>query len=151
MLATLSIMHTLAKVISHTWVEHTSGMLERAREMVEGYPHNCGWVAWSSSNIISAEVPTVLKPTPGNVQEGLSSEIMNNTIAESSCVSAKVPNHHIVDLYTIGDNSEVITQPFVHEVGLKGNEGVVKVEGLFGNGAMVNSIVPEYSSYCEAH
>jgi hypothetical protein len=44
-------------------------------------------------------------------------------------------------LYTTGDDTEATTQPFVHEVELKGKKGSkAKIKGLFDDGAMVNSI-----------
>jgi transposase InsO family protein len=68
--------------------------------------------------------------------------ITDNAVADISNVSSKVPNHHLIDLYAVGDDHlEKSTQPFVHTVELKGEKGITsKVRGLFDDGAMVNSI-----------
>jgi len=40
-----------------------------------------------------------------------------------------------------GEKPEIATWPFTHEVELKGKKGIrLKIEGLFDDGAMVNSI-----------
>ena len=53
----------------------------------------------------------------------------------------EVPNHHDLDLYAVGEELETAMQPFVHEVELEDKKGIMsKIEGLFDDGAMVNSI-----------
>jgi len=76
----------------------------------------------------------------GDVREDPSLRFTDNAVVEP-CVSIEVPNHHHVDLYTTRDDTETTTQPFVHEVELKGEkESKAKVKGLFDDGAMVNGI-----------
>jgi hypothetical protein len=57
-------------------------------------------------------------------------------------VSSNVSINPCIDMYTIGkDESEAITKPFIHPVGLKGKKGITsKIEGLFDDGTLVNSI-----------
>jgi hypothetical protein len=74
------------------------------------------------------------------MREDLSFRFTDNAVVEPH-VSNEVPNHHYIDLYTTGDDTEATTQPFVHEVELKGKKGSkAKIKGLFNDGAMVNSI-----------
>ena len=80
------------------------------------------------------------KPTAGDVQEGLLTKNIDSTVTEPPLVPTEAQIHHLVDLYSMGDDSEHITRLFIHEVGLKGREKFIKIKGLFDDGAMVNSI-----------
>ena len=68
---------------------------------------------------------------------------MDNAIAKTSHVTSNFSNNNCVDLCVIGGipSEEEPTNPFVHPVELRGEAGgMVKIEGLFDDGAMVNSI-----------
>ncbi|KIM86068.1 hypothetical protein PILCRDRAFT_5136 [Piloderma croceum F 1598] len=67
---------------------------------------------------------------------------MDNAMAENYHVASNVSNNNCVDLCVVGGISlEDPVHPFVHPVGLKGKVGsLIEVDGLFDEGAMVNSI-----------
>jgi len=67
---------------------------------------------------------------------------MDNAVDEIPHVPSDLTINPCVDLYAIGQNdSESITQPFIHAVELKGIKGTAtNVDGLFDEGALVNSI-----------
>jgi len=68
---------------------------------------------------------------------------MDNAVAKTSHVTSNFSNNNCVDLCVIGGipSEEEPTNPFVHPVELRGEAGgMVKIEGLFDDGAMVNSI-----------
>jgi hypothetical protein len=67
----------------------------------------------------------------------------NIPLVNISHVSLSVPNHNSVSLYTVRYSKDRFQhiQPLIHMVGLKGKSGLMtKVEGLFDDGALVNSI-----------
>jgi hypothetical protein len=76
------------------------------------------------------------------MNNGPSLSAMDNVIAENYHVASNVSNNNCVDLCVVGGISlENPVHLFVHLVGLKGEAGgVIKVDGLFDEGAMVNSI-----------
>jgi hypothetical protein len=60
-----------------------------------------------------------------------------------SNVITQAHEHDIVDLYTVGASEEnaKVTRPFVHQVELQGTKrDAVHIQGLFDDGALVNSI-----------
>ncbi|KIM92457.1 hypothetical protein PILCRDRAFT_57292, partial [Piloderma croceum F 1598] len=67
---------------------------------------------------------------------------MDNTATETPHVTSKYLNDIHVDLCVVGGiTAEETEHPFVHPVELKSETGdAVKIDGLFDNGAMVNSI-----------
>jgi len=67
---------------------------------------------------------------------------MDNAVAENSHVTSSFSNNNRVDLCVVGGTTlESLVHPFVHPVGLEGETGsVVEIDGLFDDGAMVNSI-----------
>jgi hypothetical protein len=76
------------------------------------------------------------------MQEGPPISITDNAIVQTSHVTSEPPNYHHVDIYTTKEeDSEVRTRPFIHPVELRGEKGIPsKIDGLFDEGAMVNSI-----------
>ena len=87
-------------------------------------------------------VPSQPEPTAGDAQQGPSDSVTDNAVVETHLVPSQLPIDHCVDLYAVGRNdSELITRPFIHAVELKGAKGTVtNVDGLFDEGALVNSI-----------
>jgi hypothetical protein len=66
---------------------------------------------------------------------------MDNAVAENYHVASNSSNKDCVDLCVVGRISlEDPVHPFVHPVGLEGEAGSVEEDGLFDDGAMVNSI-----------
>jgi hypothetical protein len=68
---------------------------------------------------------------------------MDNAVAETPHVTSNFSNNNCVNLCVIGGipSEKEPTNPFVHPVELRGKAGgMVKIEGLFNDGAMVNSI-----------
>jgi len=66
---------------------------------------------------------------------------MDNAVAENYHVASNSSNKDHVDLCVVGEISpENPVHPFVHPVGLKSETGSVEEDGLFDDGAMVNSI-----------
>jgi hypothetical protein len=77
------------------------------------------------------------------MQDGPLPSTMDNAVAETPHVTSNFSNNNCVDLCVIGGipSEKEPTNPFVHPVELKGEAGdMVKIEGLFDDGAMVNSI-----------
>lgn len=76
------------------------------------------------------------------MQEGPLQNNTDSTIVDISHVASQVSNHQCVTQYMIeGSDLDVKAQPFMHQVILKGEEGVpINVKELFDDGAMVNSI-----------
>jgi len=69
--------------------------------------------------------------------------IQNMPLVDPNHVSSSVWNDNCVSTYTVGHNKDHPTpvQPFIHTVELKGRRGITAVvEGLFDDGALVNSI-----------
>jgi hypothetical protein len=84
----------------------------------------------------------VCEPTAGDAQDGPLLNAMDNTATETLHVTSKYLNDTHVDLCVVGGiEAEETEHPFVHPVGLKSETGdTVKIDGLFDDGAMVNSI-----------
>ena len=84
----------------------------------------------------------MFKPTVGDMQSGPSSSTTDNAVVETSHVPLELSNNNCVDLCAVGGNtSDIAVRPFVHAVRLKGEKGVaLEIDGLFDDGAMVNSI-----------
>ena len=84
----------------------------------------------------------MLKPAVGDTQDGLLLSAMDNTIAESPHVTSNFSNNNCVELCIVsGITSEELVHPFIHPVKLRGEAGdAVEKEGLFDDGAMVDSI-----------
>ena len=84
----------------------------------------------------------MLEPAVGDIQSGPSSSTMDNAVVETFHVQSDLSNNNCVDLCAVGGIvSNVTINPFVHAVELKGEKGIgVKIDRLFDDGAMVNSI-----------
>jgi hypothetical protein len=85
----------------------------------------------------------VYEPTAGELQDGPLPSKTDNAVAETPHVTSNFSNNNCVDLCVIGGtpSEEEPTNPFVHPVELRGEAGdMVKIDGLFNDGAMVNSI-----------
>lgn len=87
------------------------------------------------------------EPAAGDMQNGplidrISRTADNAALVSIPHVSYNVPNHDCIDLYAVGDvSTNLRTRPFMHGVGLKGKKGILaEMQGLFDDGAMVNSI-----------
>jgi len=76
------------------------------------------------------------------MQNGPLPSAMDNTVATISHVTANFSNNNCVDLCVVGGlQTKNRNNPFTHPVELRGKAGgVVKIEGLFDDGAMVDSI-----------
>ena len=75
------------------------------------------------------------------MKDGPPLSAMDNAVAENSHVTSSLSNNDCVDLCVGGTTSEKVVHPFVHPVGLEGETGsVVEMDGLFDDGAMVNSL-----------
>ena len=71
-------------------------------------------------------VPGQPEPAAGDVQQGPSDSVTDNAVVATHLVSFQLPIDHCIDLYAVGRNdSELITQPFIHAVELKGAKGTV--------------------------
>lgn len=84
----------------------------------------------------------MLEPAVGDMNNGPPPSTMNNAVAENYHVTSNSLNQNRVDSCVVGGISlEDPVHPFVHLIGLKGEMGsVVEENGLFDDGAMVNSI-----------
>ena len=92
-------------------------------------------------------VPSQPEPVTGDVQEGPSATntdvIHNIPLVDQPHVSPPQPNDNCVSLYAVGHDKDRFQRirPFIHSVELKGKKGITTaVEGLFDEGALVNSI-----------
>jgi hypothetical protein len=119
----------------------------KVREMGEGRPLRACSGVHLNSDAKGVEVPGPPEPVVGDMQEGPSKMnmdiIQNMPLVDPNHVSLSVWNDNCVSMYTVGHNKDHPTpvQPFIHMVELKGRRGITAVvEGLFDDGALVNSI-----------
>jgi len=101
-----------------------------------------GWTARLNKKVKNSNVPDTLKPAVGDTDNGPSLSKMDNAVAENYRVTSSLSNDNRVDLCVVGGIMlEDPVHPFIHPVGLEGEKGsVTKVNGLFDDRAMVNSI-----------
>ena len=84
-----------------------------------------------------SDVPVPHMPRVRDMQYGSSMDYL------SSNVITQTSEHDIINLYTVGASAEntKVMQPFIHQVKLQGTKrGTVYIQGLFDEGALVNSI-----------
>ena len=76
------------------------------------------------------------------MQEGPSSTLTDNAVANISHVTSQTTNDNIINVYSVRESEpDAVTHPFVHAVELKGERKIlVKIKGLFDDGALVNAI-----------
>lgn len=107
-------------------------------------------MARSGSQVEGTAVPSAPEPAPGDMQRRPPKVVQSNATTPSPIVVPHVlsprRNSIRVDLYSVGgsDRLKTPTQPFTHSVVLEGETGErTSVQGLFDDGAMVNSICRE--------
>jgi hypothetical protein len=101
-----------------------------------------GQTARLNNKVKNANVPDTLEPAVGDTDNGPPLSTMDNAVAENYHVTSSLSNDDRVDLCVVGGITlEDPVHPFIHPVELEGEKGsVTKVNGLFDDGAMVNSI-----------
>jgi hypothetical protein len=101
-----------------------------------------GRTAHLNNKVKNANVPDTLEPAVRDSDNGPPLSTMDNAVAGNYHVTSSLLNDNRVDLCVVGGIMlEDPVHPFIYPVGLEGEKGsVTKVNGLFNDRAMVNSI-----------